>query len=416
MDQYQINSVNDWLLDQGLRGLDETSLISGFCARLRNHGIDIIQAVIYLDTLHPVQEARGFIWDADTACGLEQRVFSRSNSDDNAQRWSGGPFHYMLQVGLSELHLPLDYDGEPRFNVLRDLGQEGHTDYFALIHQMSDDAIGEMDGIYSRWSTSRPGGFTVADLDALRKLAAALALAIKSAALRRIANSLVEVYLGRDPGQRVLEGRIARGTVESIHTVLWYSDMANYTSLSETVHSSELIAMLNDYSEAVISAVYAAGGDVLKLIGDGTLAIFNHADPKQAAAAALRARADLQARIAALNTRRESDRLATTSVYLALHVGEVFYGNIGSDERLDFTVVGPAVNEVCRMSAKCREIGRSFVLSDDIVSMLSGSDRDGMGDIGLYQLKGVSSPKRLYSPIVEQSGSIVPSAAKLAEG
>ncbi|KOF20843.1 hypothetical protein AC244_05280 [Ensifer adhaerens] len=398
MEYGHIAKINDWLLDQGLRGLGEADLLAGFCERLRDAGIGIAQGAVFIDTLHPVLESQGFYWHANKTDEVEQQVFSRRESEDNAKRWRSSPFHFMSDNGLSELRIALDCQGEARFSILDDLKQEGHSDYLALIHQLSDkDAIGEMDSIYSRWSTRRPGGFAASDLEALRKLVPVLALGVKSATLRKIANSLVEVYLGSDPGRRVLEGRIARGTVESIHTVLWYSDMENYTSLSEAVDSSKLIAMLNDYSEAVISAVYGAGGDVLKLIGDGTLAIFNHVDQNLAAAAALRARDDLQRRLSELNERRREDGQAITSAYVALHVGEVFYGNVGSDQRLDFTVIGPAVNEVCRISSTCRAVGHSFVVSQEFAALLSEPDRAHFADLGPFQLKGVTNAKRLYA-------------------
>ncbi|MGH6806231.1 MAG: adenylate/guanylate cyclase domain-containing protein, partial [Ensifer adhaerens] len=143
--------------------------------------------------------------------------------------------------------------------------------------------------------------------------------------------------------------------------------------------------------------VYGAGGDVLKLIGDGTLAIFNHVDQNEAAAAALRARDDLQRRMSELNERRREDGQAITSVYVALHVGEVFYGNVGSDQRLDFTVIGPAVNEVCRISSTCRAVGHSFVVSQEFAALLSEPDRSHFADLGPFQLKGVTNAKRLYA-------------------
>jgi adenylate cyclase len=174
--------------------------------------------------------------------------------------------------------------------------------------------------------------------------------------------------------------------------------MANYTSLSETVHSSELIAMLNDYAEATISGIHHCGGDVLKLIGDGVLAIFNRADAKEAADAAFQARRKLAENLSLLNERRRGLGLATTSIYLGLHFGEVFYGNIGSDERLDFTVIGPAVNEVCRIAASCRALGRSLLVSENFRALLADRDADYLADVGTFQLKGVRNPRRLYAP------------------
>jgi adenylate cyclase len=394
--------ILDWLLNEGLRGASEGHLIAGFCERVRALGVELVEAAIFLDTLHPVRESAGFYWEPSKSLDARQREFLRDDSEHNDRQWRSSPFHHMLENGLSELHLPLGGKVPDQFPVLAELKQAGHTGYFAQILPLGGtDAIGEMDNLYCRWSTDRAGGFRREDLDAFRRLVPALTLAIKSAALRQVANSLVEVYLGHDAGKRVLEGRIARGRVESIHTVLWYSDMANYTSLSETVHSSELIAMLNDYAEATISGIHHCGGDVLKLIGDGVLAIFNRADAKEAADAALQARRRLAENLSLLNERRRGLGLATTSIYLGLHFGEVFYGNIGSDERLDFTVIGPAGNEVCRIAASCRTLGRSLLVSENFRALLADGDAEYLADVGTFQLKGVRNPRRLYAPKIE---------------
>src|SRR3546814_373537 len=199
----------------------------------------------------------------------------------------------------------------------------------------------------------------------MRRLVPALALAVKCPSLARVAGTLVEVYLGRDAGRRVLGGRIARGVADRIHAVLWFSDLRGFTAITDTAAPDEIIPLLNDYAEAVITAVHEAGGDVLKLVGDGTLAIFKSADAGDACRQALAAQADLRRRVAEVNARRTAEGRPVTSVYLGLHVGDVFYGNIGSNDRLAFTVVGPAVNEVSRISSMCRsfdlgvQIGRA---------------------------------------------------------
>ena len=185
-----------------------------------------------------------------------------------------------------------------------------------------------------------------------------LGLAIKSTSLARVAASLVETYLGRDAGRRVLAGRMSRGSVDKIHAVLWFSDIRGYTALSEDMASDQLIPLLDDYAEAVISAVHGAGGDVLKLIGDGVLAIFAADDPAAASRSALQAEAALQLNLAALKERRAAAQMPVASIYVGIHIGDVFYGNIGSKDRLDFTVVGEAVNETSRISSMCSSVGR----------------------------------------------------------
>jgi adenylate cyclase len=391
-----LDETQMWVVSQGLAGKDEAALLAGFCERCNRGGLGLIQAVLFVDTLHPALESWGFYWDG-TEGSVVTRQFSRADAAENADRWKESPFYHMQHAGSSELSLSLDGSVNSRYPIVTELKGLGHSGYLAMIHPLSgDDAIGEMDSLYSRWSTSKEGGFTASDFEALRKLVPILTLAFKGAALRRVAQSLVSVYLGRDPGERVLKGKIARGTLESFNTVLWFSDMTNYTALSEMLHSSELISLLNDYSEATIVSVCENGGDVLKLVGDGVLAIFNGEAPEEAAKSALTARRDLARRLAGLHEERENKGLATTSVYLALHTGEVFYGNIGCDERLDFTVIGPAVNEVCRIASSGTAVGGSLVVSSEFLALLPANLKSGFTQAGFHNLKGMRQSKQLF--------------------
>ena len=166
----------------------------------------------------------------------------------------------------------------------------GYTDNIIFVRRFAEGAtIGEMDCVYSSWSTRDAEGFSDADIAALRRLAPTLGLAIKSAALAKVADTLVEVYLGRDAGQRVLKGRIQRGVADRIEAALWFSDLRSFTTITDTAKPTEIIPLLNDYAEAVITAIHEAGGDVLKLIGDGTLAMFRADDPAEACRRALKA-------------------------------------------------------------------------------------------------------------------------------
>jgi adenylate cyclase len=190
-----------------------------------------------------------------------------------------------------------------------------------------------------------------------------LTLAVKASALARMTGTLMETYLGRDAGRRVLSGRIMRGVADRIDAVLWFSDLRGFTRITDSA-PEQVIPLLNDYADVIVSAIHSEGGDVLKLIGDGILAIFAAADRARACAAALTAATVARSEVAALNLRRARDGLPVTDMYLGLHVGEVFYGNIGSTERLDFTVVGPAVNEASRIAAMCRSVEQPVLVSE----------------------------------------------------
>ena len=269
----------------------------------------------------------------------------------------------MLQTGDSLLRRRLSAATKDEFAWLSDLYAEGVTDYVAIISRFAaDSVIGEMDGVYSSWATKAPGGFSDDQIATLKRLVPYLALAIKSVALVRMTGTLMETYLGRDAGQRVLGGRILRGVADRIDAVVWFSDLRGFTRITDTA-PEQAIPLLNDYSDVIVSAIHEHGGDVLKLIGDGTLAIFTAADRAQACTAALSAAIATREGIVALNKRRQADGEPVTDMYLGLHVGDVFLRQCRGRERLDFTVIGPAVNEASRIAAMCRSVDQPVLMS-----------------------------------------------------
>ena len=221
-----------------------------------------------------------------------------------------------------------------------------------------------------------------------------LALAIKSVALVRMTGTLMETYLGRDAGQRVLGGGILRGVADRIDAVVWFSDLRGFTRITDTA-PEQAIPLLNDYSDVIVSAIHEHGGDVLKLIGDGTLAIFTAADRAQACTAALSAAIAMREGIVALNKRRQADGKPITDMYLGLHVGDVFYGNVGGRERLDFTVIGPAVNEASRIAAMCRSVDQPVLMSSAFANV--GVVKQRLVSVGRYALRGVAQPQELFT-------------------
>jgi adenylate cyclase len=321
-----------------------------------------------------------------------------SDSDlepEAVERWRSSPFFHMLQTGESLLRRRVTAESEPEFPVLRDYRAAGMTDYVAIINRFAPEGIiGEMDCIYSSWVTARADGFTEADIAALKRVVPTLALAFKAAALARMTGTLMETYLGRDAGRRVLSGRIMRGVAERIDAVIWFSDLRGFTRITDSA-PEQVIPLLNDYADVIVSAIHTQGGDVLKLIGDGILAIFTAADRARACAATLTAATTARSEIAALNARRARDGLPVTDVYLGLHVGEVFYGNVGSTERLDFTVVGPAVNETSRIAAMCRSVEQPVLVSETFANV--DGMRSRLVSVGRYALRGVAQPQELFT-------------------
>jgi adenylate cyclase len=396
MTEAEIADLAAWIADAGLAGRPETALLAGFCERAVACGAPLVRAVVFVDTLHPVHEGRAFRWEREKP-EATLTEYGRSTEGEAAERWRNSPFFRLLATGESLMRRRIAADRVFEFSVPYDLHAASITEYVAIVNRFgSDGVIGEMDCFYSSWMTDCADGFSEGDIAALQRLMPFLALAIKSVSLGRIAETLVETYLGRDAGRRVLSGRIDRGVADRIKAVLWFSDLRNYTRIADTSAPEQIIPLLNDYADAVVSAIHQNDGDVLKLIGDGVLAIFPAAQRHRACAAALDAATQAQQAVAALNARRAEQGLPVTDMYLGLHIGEVFYGNIGSKERLDFTVVGPAVNEVSRIAAMCRSVDQPVLLSQAFAA--SVADQAGrFASVGRYALRGVGKPQELFT-------------------
>jgi adenylate cyclase len=392
-------TVAGWIVQAGLDGKSEPELLAGFSDRLRDAGVPLARGSVLIDTLHPIHEGRVFYWRRDERGYPAFREYGRSQSDQGVNdAWLQSPFRHLHDGKEDWLRCRLTPDATFDFPVIEEMREQGLTDYLAMIHRFSTEGtLGEMDCIYSSWASDLSNGFSEADLALIRKLAPPLGLAMKAASLTRIARTLVETYVGRDAGRRVLAGKIERGVAERISAVIWLSDLRGFTRITDSAPPDEIIPFLNDYAEVVIDAVHGVGGNVLKLIGDGVLAIFR-ADPlADACAAALEAEAVARGRIAELTRRRAEAGLPVSAPYVGLHVGEVFYGNIGSQDRLDFTVVGPAVNEASRICAMCRSVERDLLVSSTFHAAASESDRSRLASVGRHALRGVGRAQDLYT-------------------
>jgi adenylate cyclase len=388
----------NWLVSQGLTGLPENDLLRGFCERCRAGGLALSRGIVFIDTLHPIFEGRGFRWNDAETNESDAFEYGSTSEGDAAQKWRSSTFHHMLENGHDELQIDLADWASLDFSMIPEFAAGGHRHYVAFVHRFGEaGTLGQMDCIYSCWLTRRPEGFGEQGLSALRDLVPVLGLAIKSGAQVEIARTLGRVYLGRDASEQVLRGRISRGVTERINAVLWFSDLRGSTAISESIGPDEIIPFLNDYAQASIDAVHDEGGDVLKLIGDGVLAMFTNEDMGAARRAALKAEHRFRRNMTSLNARRAADGRPTTSAYVGLHVGEVFYGNIGSEDRLDFTVVGPAVNEVSRIASMCNSVDRELLASSDFRAGLNTQGRGFLVSTGRFALRGIGRAQDLFT-------------------
>ncbi len=389
----------DWIIAEGLRGTAELQLLAGFCGRLVEAGIPLLRANINKRTLHPLVFLSDFEWWRDEGVRQDDWYHGKWPSEEELRRF---PFYYMSVEGLSRLRRRLDKPVAD-FPLLERLRQSGGTDYVAFGTSFGDgDTPGPFEGFSSSWTTDAPGGFNDTAISVIERSLQPFALAVKAASTYRAAVSVLETYLGKDAGQRVLDGEITRGSAQTIRAVLWYADLQGFTAIADSTPRDQLITMLNDYFGCMVGVVHEHGGEVLKYLGDGLLAIFRLEGQSDVCGVAVSAAESAFARVTELNSRRAKDSLPVTKFRLGLHLGDVLYGNVGSDDRLDFTVVGPAVNEVSRIENMCRSLDRDLIISSAFVEA-AGACTSRIVSLGRYALRGVREPQELFTLVPPES-------------
>jgi adenylate cyclase len=369
------------------RRTDPGEFLGALAGELRASGVDVSRVTTGVPILHPQIFSFSGLWQLGK--GVTERSYR--SEPDVAATLSNSPIGIAYQ-GRGPLRCDLSAPPQEReFAILAELRREGMTDY--IVH-----SVPFADGSYKALSlaTTRPGGFNGDELALFEAMIPAIAFNLEVQALRRTARTLLDTYVGRQSGGRVLEGQIRRGTGETIPAVIWLCDLRGFTSLSENLPGDVLIDLLNSYFGSMCDAVAAQGGEILKFIGDAMLAIFPiGSDPQATCHAALRAAGHAQSSLIEENRRRENLDLPRIEYGLALHLGDVLYGNIGSDTRLDFTVIGPAVNLTARIEAMCPQLGRSLLLSSDFVHAGAITAKS----LGAFSLKGVGAEQEIFAPV-----------------
>jgi adenylate cyclase len=275
------------------------------------------------------------------------------------------------------------------FPMLAELRNEGVTDYLASPLLFTDGEIH-----LATWTTGQPGGFTDAQIKAIESIVAPLARVAEVRALRRTAGNLLDTYVGNNAGERILAGQIRRGHAEAIHAAIWLSDMRGFTLLADRVPAQMLVDLLNEYFDCQVPAILEHGGEVLKFMGDGLLAIFpigNDRDPAEVCARALASAYEARRNVAALN-RSIRKEVGGVRFGLALHVGDVLYGNIGGGNRLDFTCIGAAVNLAARLEKLAGKLGRVILASDEFARHC----RSDFQPIGNFPFAGFAAQQTVF--------------------
>lgn len=383
-----LSSVGAWLCGEARRLASPDALLEALCERLCAHGVPLSRASLVLFTLHPLLHGRSFRWRA----GHGRSVELHPHGAQHLPGYSQSPFR-ALREGAPRIRRRLVAAPDPSdFPMLAELRAQGLTDYFALPVCFGDGSRHPIS-----WATSAPGGFNPAELSVLEGLHPTLQLVVELLSQRDMTGVLLDTYLGRDAGQRVLQGQIKRGDGETTSAVICLSDLRNFTELSDRLPRDAVLELLNAYFGTVVGAFHANGAEVLKFMGDAVLAIFRvdgEASVEARCADAVRTICDAVAAATHDNVERLRQGLETYDFGAALHVGDVMYGNIGAPDRLDFTVIGPAVNLASRIAGQCALLGEPVLLSEAFAARYAGAVRE----MGTHALKGVTHPVRLFAP------------------
>ncbi len=394
------NDLINWLVSRGLAGAEKEELLDGYCTRLIDMGVPLMRFHAAQSALHPVYGGTGYSWYQGRGGDYQKFEYSEDVSED----WQKSPLFAILNDDVEVVHERMVDQNEPsRFPLINELRENGATEYYARgvtfdvpTHNAPRDAKKAVDGVLLSWTSNAPDGFRDGDLELINTALPHLGLALKSASNARVSEDLMRVYLGREAGRRVLSGEIRRGSLQQIDAVIWNFDLEGFTSLSEELPGSEIIDMLNDYLAVAVGVVHDNDGNILKFMGDGLMAMFDVGEIDEDARAALKAVPVLQERIRLLNEERSAAGLPVANFTLALHAGEILYGNIGSESRLDFTVIGPAVNQTARIAGMHRSLGQRILISDDVAQAAMPCSQD-LISVGRYMLRGVPEPKELFT-------------------
>jgi adenylate cyclase len=387
MPQINMQAIVDWLIDGARTARRPEDVLAELCAGMVTAGLPLWRVAVFVRTLHPEVMGRRFLWRP----GHDVEMLSAGYEIFDEESFQRSPVVRIYETGVALRRRIDDPATADDFPFLAELRAEGVTDYFAVPLRFAN---GENHAV--TWTTRAPGGFADAHIAAIEAIMKPFTRVAEIWALRRTATSLLNTYVGTHAGERIMSGRIRRGDVEAIHAAIWFSDMRGFTGLADRLPARTLVDVLNRYFDCQVPVIAAHGGEVLKFIGDGLLAIFpvndDESDAEWVCEDVLVAAREVRTKLAALRGANDVREAADVRFGLALHLGEVLYGNIGGGDRLDFTCIGPAVNLAARIERLTRRLDRSVLTSTRFARHCPTS----VAAVGEFTLTGFANPQMVY--------------------
>ena len=387
MNDADIRATAEWLTNGARSAPQPQQVLAQLCERLVACGIPLWRVAVFIRTLHPNVMGRRFVWRPGAEVETSEAPFALLDSAD----FLDNPVARVYETSTTIRRKLADPDCAIDFPILGELRAEGVTDYLAVPLLFTDGAMHVV-----TCTTRQHGRFTDAQIAGIDAIIAPLTRVAEIRMLRRMASILLDTYVGRSPGERILAGHIRRGDIEEIHAAIWLSDMRGFTALADRVPPRQLIDLLNRYFDCQVPAILDHRAEVLKFMGDRLLAIFpiadDNADADEVCCRTLAAAQQVRTNVAALSEAIAADRLDALRFGLALHVGEVLYGNIGGGNRLDFTCIGPAVNLAARIEKLTGQLGRVILASEEFARHCPQQ----FGAIGQFNLAGFGAPQSVF--------------------
>ena len=385
MDKAEFQTIVDWMIDGARSAPGPTQLMAEACERCIRAGLPLWRVAVFVSTLHPDLYGVAFFWRP----GADVVVNSADFDFRATPQFRDSPLAILYEKG-QEVRYRLDDPESRRFPFFDDMRAEGVTDYIALPLVFIEGSIHA-----SSWTTREPGGFSDEHLEALRSVSRPLARLVEIINLRRTATTLLDTYVGNRAGERILGGQIRRGHAETMQAAIWLSDLRSFTALSDRLEPEIVVDILNRYFDCQVPVIRMHGGEILKFMGDGLLAVFPIARDGGNLA-------EVCGRV--LDAAREARESVGTMEYphgeaverfrfgVALHIGGILFGNIGGSNRLDFTCIGPAVNLAARLEKIAGRLGRTVVASEAFAGICSGD----WAELGEFPIAGLAMPQRVY--------------------
>ena len=392
------NPLVTWLMREAPDARSGRELTAQLAETLLANAVPLWRLAIIIRTLHPQLVSFGYRWRLDSP-DIEESNATYHTLE--TPEFLGSPVLPIFE-GAGGIRRRLEGpDPILDYGILEDLRRDGATDYVAMPMTFVDGNINVM-----TIASDRPGGFSTTDLGNLYEILNNLGRLFEVHSTRRKTNALLDAYLGAHAGARVMDGQIQRGDGDEIKAVIWFCDLRDSTALAASMQRDEFLTVLNEYFDCMAGAVMAHGGEILRFIGDAALAVFLINDDAaedggaksagEASRTALAAALDAAGRIAKVNEARTSAGEPALGYGIALHIGEVTYGNIGTQDRLEFTVIGEAANRAARIEGMCKVVGESILFSSEFARNVA----DQAATIGFHTLRGIASDVELFAPKV----------------